>query len=205
MSPPGEGKPLGDDVEGVGQFELMRRTSQRSGRDGVEDVFLKEECRRACLALGHTGLADAVRVFWNPRMRTSAGRAFWPARVIELNPVLRGFGDVEIDRTLKHELAHLIAYERAGRRRIPPHGREWAAACCELGIPGEKACHSLPLTPRKQERKFAYVCTRCFVVVRRVRALKKPVACAACCRQYNGGRYDVRFRLVAIKKPPAPH
>ena len=138
-------------------------------------------------------------------MRTSAGRAFWPARVIELNPLLREFGDEEIDRTLKHELAHLVAYERAGRRRILPHGPEWAAVCCELGIPGERACHSLPLERRKQERKFAYVCTRCFAVVRRVRALKKAVACAACCRRYNGGRYDSRFRLVAIKKPPAPH
>ena len=183
----------------------MRGSPQRARRSGVEDSPLTLLCRRSCVALGHDGLADAVRVSWNPRMRTSAGRAFWPARVIELNPVLREFGEAEIERTLKHELAHLIAYERAGRRRILPHGPEWAAACGELGIPGERACHSLPLKRRKQERKFAYVCTRCFAVLRRVRPLKQAVACAACCRSHNGGRYDARFRLVAIKKPPAPH
>ncbi len=182
----------------------MRRAFHRGRRQGAEDADLTLTCRRNCLALGHPGLADAVRVFWNPRMRTSAGRAFWPSRVIELNPKLRGVGDAEIDRTLRHELAHLVAYERAGRRRIRPHGPEWAAACAELGIPGERACHTLPFQRSRRERKFAYLCTRCFAVVRRVRALDPSAVCAACCRQYNGGRYDPRFRLVAIKKPSAP-
>jgi predicted SprT family Zn-dependent metalloprotease len=157
------------------------------------------------MALSHDSLAASVRVFWNPRMRTAAGRAFWPARVIELNPVLHQFGAEETERTLKHELAHLIAYERAGRRRIAPHGAEWMLACAELGIPGERACHTLPLQRRKMERNHAYVCTQCFTVLRRVRPLKRAVACSACCRKFNHGRYDAKFRLVSIKKPPAPH
>lgn len=177
----------------------------RRGESGTEDSDLTGECHRLCLALGHPSLADTVRVFWNPRMRTAAGRAFWPARVIELNPVLHEFEEEETSRTLKHELAHLIAYERAGRRRIAPHGPEWMQACTELGIPGERSCHTLPLKRRRIERKHAYVCTQCFAVLHRVRPLKRAVACSACCRKFNHGRYDPRFRLVPIKKPPAPH
>ena len=178
----------------------------RSGtrRPGDEDIELGNRAGAACRALGLDGLGDVVRVYWNRRMRTCAGRAFWPARVIELNPVLWEFGGEEIERTLRHELAHLVAYERAGRKRIAPHGPEWERACAELGIPGERACHTLPLPRRRQERKHAYVCTHCFAVLRRVRALQRAVACADCCRKFSGGRYDARFRLVPIKKPSAP-
>lgn len=172
---------------------------------GTADADLTEQCRGHCVALGQDALAACVRVFWNPRMRTAAGRAFWPAKVIELNPVLRQFGDEETERTLKHELAHLIAYARAGRRRIAPHGGEWMRACAELGIPGERACHTLPIERRKHERKHAYVCTHCFAVLHRVRPLKRNVACATCCQMFNQGRYDARFRLIPIKKPPATH
>jgi SprT protein len=172
------------------------------GRDsGTEDAALTEQCREHCIALGHPTLASAVRVFWNRRMRTAAGRAFWPAKIIELNPILLGFAPAETDRTLRHELAHLIAYDRAGRRRIAPHGAEWLQACADLGIPGERACHNLPIQRRKIARKHAYVCTQCFAVIHRVRPLKRNVACAACCKQYNQGRYDSRFRLIAIASP----
>lgn len=151
------------------------------------------------MALHHHALAVDVRVHWNPRMRTAAGRAFWPSKIIELNPVLKQFSEAETDRTLKHELAHLIAYERAGRRRIAPHGAEWMQACADLGIPGERACHNLPVQRRKLTRKHAYVCTQCFSVIHRVRPLQRNVACAPCCRRFNHGRYDSRFRLIQLQ------
>jgi len=172
---------------------------------GMMDPSLTERCRWLCMAIGCDSLSASILVFWNRRMRTAAGRAFWPAKIIELNPVLSQFPAEETDRTLKHELAHLIAYERAGRRRIAPHGAEWVRACAELGIPGERACHTLPLKRRRLERRHAYVCTQCFAVLHRVRPLKRAVACAPCCRKFNNGHYDARFRLIAIKKPPAPH
>lgn len=170
---------------------------------GQPDPDLTRWCREACNALGLADLADNVRVFWNPRMRTAAGRAFWPGRVIELNPVLRSFDEAEADRTLRHELAHLIAYHRAGRRRIQPHGAEWRAACAQLGIAGEKACHDLPVARRRQQRRHAYVCTGCFKVTHRVRPFRRAVACYDCCRAHAGGRYDARFRLVPVRQPGA--
>lgn len=166
----------------------------------LPDPALTEQCRAWCVALGRAALAGCVGVCWNPRMRTAAGRAFWPAARIELNPMLHRFPHEETGRTLKHELAHLIAHDRAGRRRIAPHGVEWMRACTELGIPGERACHNLPVQRRVIARKHAYVCTRCLSVIHRVRPLARVVACASCCRRFSQGRYDPRFRLIELKR-----
>src|SRR5205823_4866540 len=74
-------------------------------------------------------LAAQVRVEWNGRMRTTVGRADFRRCLISLNPGLERFGVGEIDRTLRHELAHLLAHFRArSSRRILPHGNEWRKA-----------------------------------------------------------------------------
>ncbi len=163
------------------------------------DGGLTEWCRDAATGLGLPELARKVRVSWNPRMQTTAGRAWWPDRAIELNPKLRQCEADELWRTLKHELAHLVAYERCGRRRIEPHGDEWRAACADLGIPGERPYHTLPFKRRRMKRNHAYFCPHCFATIRRVKPIQRSVACYECCRKFNGGRYHERFRLV--KKP----
>lgn len=129
-------------------------------------------------------------------MRTTAGRAWWPDRSIEMNPKIRDIADAQIWRTLKHEFAHLVAYERCGRRHIDPHGAEWQAACTELGIPGETTYHSLPLKSRKIKRTHFYACPSCLSVIGRVRPFPRAVACYTCCRKFSGGLYDNRFRLA---------
>ena len=48
--------------------------------------------------------------------RFTAGMAYPSRGLIHLNPRLREFGDDEVNRTLRHELAHLLAHHRAGRR-----------------------------------------------------------------------------------------
>ena len=60
-------------------------------------------------------------------------------------------GTGEVERTLRHEAAHLLAHWRAGRRRIQTHGPEWRQACADLGIPGETVTHTLPLAPRRRQ------------------------------------------------------
>jgi predicted SprT family Zn-dependent metalloprotease len=167
---------------------------------GEGDGELTAWCMEAAQGLALHELSQKVRVSWNPRMRTTAGRAWWPDRRIELNPKLKDCDPDEIWRTLKHELAHLVAYERCGRRRIEPHGAEWQLACRDLGIPGEKVCHRLPFEPRRMERKHVYHCASCLATIQRVRPLKRAVACFECCRKFNNGTYHERFRLV--KKQP---
>ncbi|WP_395741964.1 SprT-like domain-containing protein [Prosthecobacter sp.] len=163
------------------------------GRDPV----LEEQTRAMLLALDMPGGARLVTVTWNARLRSTAGYARYPGWAIELNPLLRDF-EGQVERTLKHELAHLIAYHRSGRRRIEPHGREWRQACADLGIPGEKAQHRLPLPRNEVERKLTYACPVCQTAVQRVRKFRRPTACLQCCNRHAGGKYDGRFRLVLM-------
>lgn len=165
-----------------------------------EDGGLTAWCVETAKSLFLQELARKVRVSWNPRMQTTAGRAWWPDRMIELNPKLRECEPEELWRTLKHELAHLVAYERCGRRRIDPHGPEWQAACVDLGISGEKPFHNLPFKRRRMKRKYAYICSNCFTTIHRVKPIARSVACYDCCRKFNNGVYQDRYRLIEQKR-----
>ncbi|MEP6810763.1 MAG: SprT-like domain-containing protein, partial [Chthoniobacterales bacterium] len=128
-----------------------------------------------------------------------AGRADSRRNLISLNPLLRAHGAAEIDRTLRHELAHILAHFRSGRRRINPHGHEWRRACSDLGIADEQRCHTLPFPVRKQRRPFLYRCPACHREFPRVRRIRRALACLPCCRQHNGGRYGEAFRLRLVR------
>ena len=161
----------------------------------------QEKARALLCGVGCAALAEQVVVRWNARMRSTAGTAFPAKALVHLNPRLREFGDEEIDRTLRHELAHLLAHHRAGRRRIAAHGREWRAACIDLGLTDEKRCHDLPLPRRKLRATLRYRCTHCGLEIARVQPIRRKSACLACCRKHNRGRYDVRFRFVKLAAP----
>jgi SprT protein len=162
------------------------------------DVDLKVRASELLRANGAGRIAEDVQVEWSSRLKSCAGRADYRAKLISLNPRLRGHGAAEIDRTLRHELAHLLAQFRAGRRRILPHGREWQAACHDLGIGDEKRCHNLPFPIRECVRRFLYKCPNCRRNFARVRRIRRAIACLACCRAHNGGEFDPRFRLQLV-------
>ena len=142
-----------------------------------------------------------VRVFWNPGLLTTAGLAVWRDRMVVLNPKLLEVSSAEVQRTLRHELAHLLAKHRAGRSRIDAHGEEWHQACADLGIPNEARCHELPFKRRRITRKFFYACPHCSTIMSRVRALRRKAACIKCCRKHNGGAYAERFRFRPVDRP----
>lgn len=164
-----------------------------------ENAALTKRCRDLLHEAGAGELAARVTARWNPRMRSTAGTAFLAKAAITLNPRLREFGPEEIERTLRHELAHLLASHRAGKRRIPPHGAEWRQACAELGLRDEQRCHTLPLPRRTLARPHLYRCPGCGIELRRVRPLRRCVACAMCCRVLANGRFDERFRFVKVR------
>ncbi len=167
------------------------------------DAELETLARTLLSALGCGALAAEVRVVWNPRMRSTAGTAFPRRNLITLNPRLREFGDAEVDRTLRHELAHLLAHHRASRRRIAPHGPEWSRACRDLGLADERRCHDLPLPRRKMPARHFYRCPHCALELSRVRPLRRKSACLQCCRRHNRGDYDERFRFRTVPPPAA--
>jgi predicted SprT family Zn-dependent metalloprotease len=160
---------------------------------------LTETARELLRGIGCRKLADQVQVRWYPRLRTTAGHALYAECLVRLNPKLMQFGMEEVDKTLRHELAHLVARSRAGRRRIEPHGAEWRQACRDLGLENEKRCHDLPLPRARQRVRHRYHCPSCRRDYDRVRPFRRAVACLTCCRVHAHGRYDERFRLVKVK------
>jgi SprT protein len=168
-----------------------------AGACGLPDL---EETARALLrGIGCASLAAAVQVRWHRRLRTTAGQAYYAKSLVRMNPKLMQFGMEEVDKTLRHELAHLVARFRAGRRRIEPHGPEWRQACRELGLADEKRCHDLPLPRTRQRVRHRYHCPHCRRDYDRVRPFRRAVACLECCRAHARGRYDERFRLVKVR------
>jgi len=161
------------------------------------DPDLERQARELLRTNGANRIAMELRVEWNSRLKTAAGRADYRQKVISLNPRLLEHL-AEIDRTLRHELAHLLAQFRAGRRRVLPHGEEWQEACRDLGIADEKRCHNLPFPVSERARRFLYKCPNCQRDFPHTRRIKRAVACLACCRAHNGGEFDSRFRLKLI-------
>ena len=193
-------------MQSLRRLEFALRTVAASRRDapgfaqrsGYSDVSLETKARELLRSLGAARIATELRVEWNARLETAAGRADYRLRLISLNPELIHH-PVEIDRTLRHELAHVLSQFRAGRRRILPHGVEWQQACRDLGICGEKRCHNLPFPVSKRVRRYLYKCPNCQRDFPRVRRIKRSVACLACCRAHNGGQFDARFRLRRVR------
>lgn len=167
----------------------------------VRDAELEATARELLRPLNVDALRSSICVEWNSRLRTAAGRADFHRHLITLNPRLREHGTTEVDRTLRHELAHLLAHERAGRRRIAPHGAEWRAACRELGIANEQRCHDLPFPMRPRARPFLYRCPKCAADFPRTRRIRRAAACLACCRRYNRGRFQKEFQLRLVRVP----
>ncbi len=158
-------------------------------------------CDGAIESLGLRSFAPPIQVSWNSRLRTSAGRAFIANNLIELNPALIRISHDEVCLTLKHELAHLIAYRLSSPKKILPHGQEWKTACAALGIPRETARHTLPFPARRYARNHHYQCRSCGIVIDRVRPFRRAVACSICCNQYNQGNFSSQFAFKKIKAP----
>ena len=169
-------------------------------RGGLDDA-LTQTCKEMLVPLGMQALADRVEVYWNRRLRTTAGLADSRVSRISLNPRLERFQPEEPMQTLKHELAHLIAHERAGDRKIRPHGPEWQKACRELGIGGEERCHDLPFEGARMKRNYAYQCIHCLAVITRVRKLKASSACYSCCKKHNQSRFSTEYLMEPIPLP----
>jgi SprT protein len=192
-----------NDRSGSAQLDLVFPASPSLvvlGRDSA----LEAKARELLHALNAADLAGAVQVEWNARLFSAAGRADFRRSLVSLNPRLRDHDAGEIDRTLRHELAHLLAQFRAGRRRLSPHGPEWRKACRDLGIGDESRTHTLPFPVQRRTRRFLYECPRCGKTFPRVRRIRRTVACLDCCRKFNRGKFDksALLRLVESKDEP---
>jgi len=130
--------------------------------------------------LGERRRVSALRVRFNPRLRTAVGRADFATCTVELNGRLLDRHPEELVPTLVHELCHLIAGARAG------HGPRWRAAVRALGFPPE-TCHRLDVSDLELRRRaWTWRCVRCGETYRRRHRRAHRYLCGDC-----GGRLRV--------------
>ena len=143
------------------------------------------------------GFLEKPQMVWNNRLRSSAGRFIpgsrkWilqaPPR-IEIASYLAAHPDVHamVRDTMGHEMIHYWLWVR---RQPYGHTPEFYAKMRQMGVSRYN-----PI-PRYRPYKWMYRCGSCMTAFPARRRFSNPFACAKCCKQYTGGRYDSRFKLV---------
>jgi predicted SprT family Zn-dependent metalloprotease len=98
---------------------------------------------------------------------------------------------------VKDTLLHEIAHAKAGR--LAAHGPAWRSLAAALGC-RTRACydHRTVVTP---PRAWLGNCPGCGRAAYRHRRPRRKTACAGCCRQFAGNRYDARFVFTWQRNP----
>lgn len=108
-------------------------------------------------------MTGRVRVGYNPRLRTTLGRAALDEYRVELNVHLLREHPEQLIPTLVHELAHVAVRMRYGSSAAP-HGREFRTLMSAAGVPAETT-HNLPAAKalRRRRRRYVYlhICDGC--------------------------------------------
>src|SRR5437763_10085911 len=126
------GEPVGPSGVSPGEFGACP-ASKMPASPTAETAVLLQNARELLRSLGAAHIAGELHVEWNSRLKTAAGRADCRQKLISLNPQLVEH-PTEIDRTLSHELAHILPQFRAGRWRTPHHVVEWRPAWSDSRI-----------------------------------------------------------------------
>lgn len=102
-------------------------------------------------------MGNFPRIQYNLSGRT-AGQAFLQENKIRLNQyLLEKYGQKFIERTVVHEMGHLIAYRVFNERG---HGRVWRHVMNVLGGPTER-CHTYETKPARIAKKSLCHCDKC--------------------------------------------
>ena len=127
------------------------------------------------MVAAHEPEMEPPRLRVSSRMTRTLGSFQGRSRTITLSARLLAFGTFEQCRTiLLHELAHALVHHR--EPEAPPHGRDFRAACRELGVSPTRVVNVKAEDWASRER-YAYECDRCGSAVLRRRAVRR-VRCA---------------------------
>lgn len=125
-------------------------------------ALLLELCER--FPIGYT-----PKIAWRG-YRVSAGMAYYKTGIIGLSKTVIQTEE-QMQDTLKHEYAHLLAYKRHGRAGIG-HGDPWKQAMIDVGLqPKVRHCYEVQRNSPRQQ--VGYTCQRCGTVLVRNRKLPK--------------------------------
>lgn len=108
----------------------------------------------------------------NPRMRSTAGRAFYRSNKIQLNERLLTDNPQDIEQTFAHELAHLISYALYGDAG-KGHGSNWRRVMKQLGYEPDRT-HDLDVSAYARRHPVkAYAKCKCSVYPLKARRINK--------------------------------
>lgn len=157
------------------QLELpLRRAARRRAPSARRPEALARLAGWLAARAGLGRRARGLAVVFNSRLRSSAGRADFHARAIELNPRLLDRHPEELIATLAHELGHLLAGARAG------HGERWRATMTALGFAAE-TCHRLDVDGLAARRRlWRWRCPGCGETYDRRHRVAHRFACGRC-------------------------
>ena len=150
-------------------------------------------------------ILPACEIRWSRRLTRTAGNIRVQSRVISLSipllidafaagathevcGVVARDSETALREILKHEMIHLWLHIQG----LPcGHTAQFRAKARAIGQP--KTRHGIALPAAKNG--WIYVCEHCQSQITRRRRISRVGACAACCRLYNGGKFDARFVL----------
>ncbi|MDF2441359.1 MAG: hypothetical protein JWN98_2343 [Abditibacteriota bacterium] len=151
----------------------------------------------------------ACRIEWSRRLTRAAGNIDVRRRLVKLSTplLIDAFASDSLfppefsvcgvpcdnpqralEEILKHEMIHLWLHELG----LPSgHTPEFRAKARAIGQPRTRHGIALPIP----KSGWIYACPACHTEFSRRRRYGRAVACAKCCKQWNKGRYDERFKL----------
>jgi predicted SprT family Zn-dependent metalloprotease len=143
---------------------------------------------------------DLPLLVWNSRLRSAAGRfrpgsrKYWqevPPRIEIASYLLEEENSQVLVRdTMGHEMIHYWLWVR---KKPYGHTAEFYGKMEAMGVSRYNP------VPRTRPFRYLYRCLSCLKEFP-TRKLLGPLACAQCCKQHAGGRYDSRFKLVLHQK-----
>lgn len=140
------------------------------------------------------GLAERIRIVPSSRMTRTLARAFPTTGLIRISSHVLASGAEDLIREIvTHEAAHVACRMRLGRRKVRPHGAEWAALMRLAGYPprARMDVKDVPalggaFTPRRRPLRYEHHCPACGWT-RHARTTNRRWRCAACVRAGRKG------------------
>lgn len=101
-----------------------------------------------------------------------------------------GINNEDIEDTIRHEIAHAIAYHHFKSRG---HCDVWKSVAVQVGAQPNRLreASAINLAPPK----YTLHCHTCGTTMHRQRISKGGAACSSCCNTYNNGKYSAKYEL----------
>ena len=179
-------------------FSILRRKEPVRAPRKRSTVLVSDDH----ISSAQTALAEAIGRFpmsyvpaleWR-RYSVTAGMAHYQHGLISLSAVV--LKDPEhIRETLLHEYAHLLAYDRHGRKGTG-HGKHWKQAMVDLGLE-PKVHHHYEVTRNQSRQVVVYRCKKCGVSFERKRQFQRR-------KKYFHQRCGGQITLVEVQRATLP-